>query len=330
MSVGILVCLLVAVAKAQKPGEQLASSKSPPVAAVVNGEPVYVSALEAQYNEIARQRAHNSQVSDRTKAELLDHAIKRELIIQALKRDETLVTPEDLDRQRDEATAQIKKEHGVTLEEFAKKNGITMEFVRDQMFWQLAWNRYLDRHLADALEGYFEKHRKDLDGTEVRVSHILLRPQRYNETNEQITARANTIRANIESKKMTFEEAAAKYSVGPSREKGGDLGFIPRNGVMVSDFANAAFEMEKGEISEPVTTAFGTHLISVTDVKPGTRQWTEVIPQIKTVAAVDLFDDLARMEIRNAIIEYTGKVPYFKQDTDELVVPAGAKPAATK
>jgi parvulin-like peptidyl-prolyl isomerase len=330
MRVGFVVCLLVAVGRAQEPAGESASSAASPVAAVVNGEPIYVAALEAQFSELARQRGHVSKVSDQAKAELLEHAVKRQLIIQALKRDETLVTPEDLERQRNEAAAQIKKEHNITLEEFVKQNGITMESVRSQMFWQLAWNRYLDRHLADALEGYFEKHRKKLDGTEVRVSHILLRLQRYNETNEQIMARAKEIRAMVESQKMTWEEAAKKYSAGPSRDKGGDLGFIPPNGVMVSDFAEAAFELEKGEISDPVTTAFGTHLIRVTDVKPGSRQWTEVIPQIRTVAAVDLFEDLARIEMRNAVIEYTGKVPYFKQDTEELIVPAGENRAATK
>jgi parvulin-like peptidyl-prolyl isomerase len=330
ISVGLVLCLHVAVGGAQTPDGQPASSQSPPVAAVVNGEPVYVRSLEAKYSEIARQRGHSSQISDETKAKILEHAVKRQLVIQALERDKTLVKPEELDRKRDEVAAQIKKERGVTLEEYAQKYGLAMESMRSEMYWQLAWNRYLDRHLADALEGYFEKHKKELDGTEVRASHILLRPERYNETDEQIVARAKKIRADIESGKITFEEAAAKYSAGPSRDKGGDLGFIPRYGVMLSDFASAAFELKNGEISQPVTTPFGTHLIRVTDVKPGSRQWTEVIPQIKTVAAVDLFDELAAVELMKAKIEYTGNVPYFNPDTKELVVPAGAEQAATK
>ena len=68
---------------------------------------------------------------------------------------------------------------------------------------------------------------------------------------------------------MTFADAAEKYSAGPSRAKGGDLGFIPRHGIMVEPFARAAFVLAKGEISPPMATVFGIHLITVTDVKPG-------------------------------------------------------------
>ncbi len=330
MSVGFAVCLPAAVGGAQKQGEQPASSQSPPVAAMVNGEPIYLGTLEAKYIEIAKQQGLSSKLSDQTKAELLAHLVKRRLIVQALERDKTLVKPEELDRQQDQAAARIKKEHGVTLEKFAQMNGSTTESLRKELFWKLAWNRYLDRNLADALEEYFDKHKKDLDGTEVRASHILLRPERYNETTAQIVARANRIRQEVESGKITFEEAAVKYSAGPSRHKGGDLGFIPRYGVMLPDFASAAFELEKGEISQPVTTAFGTHLIRVTDIKPGNRQWTEVIPRIKTLASIDLFDEFAEREMKQAKIEYTGKTPYLKQGTEELVVPRAVERAATK
>jgi parvulin-like peptidyl-prolyl isomerase len=330
LSVGFLVCLPAAVVWAQGQVKQPASSPSPPIAAVVNGEPVYVATLEAKYIDLAKRQGPGFKPSDKMKAEMLAGLVKRQLIVQALARDKTLVQPDELDRQIAQTAVQIKKDHGVTLEKYAQLRGLTIESLRKELSWKLVWDRYLDRHLSDALEGYFNKHKQDVDGTEVRASHILLRPERYNETTAQIVARANRIRQEVESGKVTFEEAAAKYSVGPSRDKGGDLGFIPRHGVMVPNFTNAAFELEKGEISEPVTTSFGTHLIRVTEIKPGTRQWTEVIPQIKTLASADLFDELAAQEFRKAKIEYTGETPYFKQDTEELVVPAGVKPADTK
>jgi parvulin-like peptidyl-prolyl isomerase len=90
---------------------------------------------------------------------------------------------------------------------------------------------------------------------------------------------------------------------------------------MLDEFAVAAFALEKGALSEPLTTVFGTHLIRVTDIKTGTRQWTEVIPQIKTLASTEMFSDMALQERKKAKIEFSGLTPYYKPDSKELVVP---------
>ena len=63
---------------------------------------------------------------------------------------------------------------------------------------------------------------------------------------------------------MKFEEAAAQYSSCPSKQAGGDLGQFGR-GQMVPEFEEAVFAMEIGEISEPVKTQFGYHLIKLTE-----------------------------------------------------------------
>lgn len=61
---------------------------------------------------------------------------------------------------------------------------------------------------------------------------------------------------------MSFEEAARKYSKCPSAAQGGSLGSFTR-GRMVPEFEKAAFELQVGEISEPVKTQFGYHLIQL-------------------------------------------------------------------
>jgi peptidyl-prolyl cis-trans isomerase C len=64
-----------------------------------------------------------------------------------------------------------------------------------------------------------------------------------------------------------FGKLAEKYSDDPgSKAKGGDLGFFPRE-RMVPEFSKAAFSLKKGEISAPVKTAFGYHVIKVNDIK---------------------------------------------------------------
>ena len=92
--------------------------------------------------------------------------------------------------------------------------------------------------------------------TTVRASHILV------DTKED----ALKIKSDIESDKITFEDAAAKYSKCPSGQRGGDLGYFGR-GQMVKPFETAAFSLPVNTVSEPVQTQFGYHLIKVTGAR---------------------------------------------------------------
>lgn len=91
--------------------------------------------------------------------------------------------------------------------------------------------------------------------TEVKASHILVKTEQE----------ALNLLAEIKNGK-SFADAAAEYSLCPSGAMGGDLGYFGR-GMMVKPFEDAAFDMEKGEISNPVQTQFGWHLIQLTDKK---------------------------------------------------------------
>ena len=92
--------------------------------------------------------------------------------------------------------------------------------------------------------------------TQVKASHILVATE-----NE-----ANKILKNIRDGKISFEDAAKKFSKCPSGAEGGDLGYFGR-GMMVKEFEDAAFATAAGEISAPVKTPFGWHLIKVVDKK---------------------------------------------------------------
>lgn len=76
------------------------------------------------------------------------------------------------------------------------------------------------------------------------------------------------IKSEIDSKELTFEEAAMKYSTCPSKEEGGNLGAFGR-GMMVPEFEDEAFKLDINVVSEPVKTQFGYHLIKVEDKNEG-------------------------------------------------------------
>jgi peptidyl-prolyl cis-trans isomerase C len=93
----------------------------------------------------------------------------------------------------------------------------------------------------------------NLDVTEVRASHVLVKTRKE----------AVQIKKDIESGKITFEQAAEQYSLCPSGQYGGDLGYFNRK-QMVQQFADTAFDLKVGEISDPVGTKFGWHIIKTT------------------------------------------------------------------
>ena len=88
---------------------------------------------------------------------------------------------------------------------------------------------------------------------EVRASHILVK------TEDEAKKLYDEIKAG-----KSFAEAAEEVSLCPSGQNGGDVGFFSK-GMMVKPFEDACFLMEVGEISQPVQTQFGWHLIQLTD-----------------------------------------------------------------
>jgi peptidyl-prolyl cis-trans isomerase C len=88
---------------------------------------------------------------------------------------------------------------------------------------------------------------------EVRASHLLVPSQQ-----DALACRQEILEG------KSFAEVAQRVSSCPSGAKGGDLGYFTR-GQMVPQFDKAAFELPVGELSEPVQTQFGWHLITVTD-----------------------------------------------------------------
>jgi len=91
--------------------------------------------------------------------------------------------------------------------------------------------------------------------SKVNASHILVKAE----------GEAYLILKDIRDGKSSFEDMAKAKSICPSRKKGGSLGWFGRN-QMVKEFETAAFAMKKGQISSPVKSQFGYHIIRVDDV----------------------------------------------------------------
>jgi peptidyl-prolyl cis-trans isomerase D len=117
-----------------------------------------------------------------------------------------------------------------------------------------------------------------------KVRHILL--SLPSDADESAVAEARNklldVRRQIESG-TSFESMAQAHSEDTgTAENGGDLGFISR-GIMDAAFEAAAFSLGAGEVSEPIRSSFGLHLIQVSEIREGrTRSFEQVKPQLKT------------------------------------------------
>ena len=116
--------------------------------------------------------------------------------------------------------------------------------------------------LREQVVGEVEVNEADLSEkrAEIRASHILISPEREG-AEDLVEELEDRLQAGED-----FSQLAEEYSDCPSADDGGDLGFFTR-GQMVAPFEEAAFSLEEGEISEPVETEFGLHLIRLEERK---------------------------------------------------------------
>lgn len=127
----------------------------------------------------------------------------------------------------------------------------------------------------EEIKEYYEEHSEHFKKAETRVaSHILIESEE----------KADEIYKEIQDG-LDFEEAARKYSTCPSKDKGGNLGEFGK-GQMIPEFENHAFAMNEGEISKPVKSQFGFHIIRLEEKnEEGTRSFDETKEEISQVVA---------------------------------------------
>ncbi len=154
-----------------------------------------------------------------------------------------------------------------------------------------------DANVTEAeIEAWYEAHQQDYHKKEQRKArHILIKvPQDASEQEvEAKKKKIEEIRARIE-KGADFAEVAKEVSEDPgSGKNGGELGFFTKN-AMVKPFADVAFSMKKGELSQPVRTRFGWHIILLEDIKP---EHTQPLDEVREEIRKRLATQKARKEV---------------------------------
>ncbi len=139
------------------------------------------------------------------------------------------------------------------------------------------------------IEEFYQLHQDDYrEPKKVRARHILFRIAEKAKTAEiqEILDRAKKVLA-LARKGDNFAELARKYSEDSTAAKGGDLGYF-KSGDMVKPFADSAFSLKKGEISDLVRTRYGIHIIKVEDIK---EESSQPLAQVKGVVTKSLKEE---------------------------------------
>jgi len=125
--------------------------------------------------------------------------------------------------------------------------------------------------------------------TQTRVRHILLRSS-ARLTAAQAQARLGTYRARVASGEARFEDLARQFSEDGSASAGGDLGWA-QPGMMVPEFEQAMNTLGPGELSQPVTSRFGVHLIQVLERRQADVDPRQVREQARNVLREQRFEE---------------------------------------
>jgi peptidyl-prolyl cis-trans isomerase D len=121
----------------------------------------------------------------------------------------------------------------------------------------------------DDIRDYYESNLDEFDIPKtVEARHILIKADQNVKAEQDESARKKAEEIfKLAKEGQDFAELARKYSEGPTKAKGGYLGTFRRE-EMVKPFSDRAFSMNAGDISEPVRTNFGWHIIKVEKVNP--------------------------------------------------------------
>ncbi len=220
---------------------------------------------------------------------LIDNTIVDQYLLQLKIQVDGKEVDEHVEKIKKEALEIEKKPFDVILKELM----VTEDELRTELTSALRWDKFVLQQGTDkVLQDFFKTNIDMFNGSKMQARHILipvtdgkkeaaqvklavLKKQIEDEVALSVDKLPKTTDAITREKERAkamekaFADAAVKNSTCPSAKDGGDLGLFPRAGAMVEPFARAAFALKPFQISEPVSTEFGYHLILAVDFKTG-------------------------------------------------------------
>ncbi len=252
--------------------EGIVTKKDPnEVIATVNGEDILRLELDRILDKVkgkvSKSRLHN------VERRILDDLITQLLLKQFIKKEGIHVELSRIEDEIGKFRENLKKNPDTkdkTLETILEEQGGSVEELRVALDISFSIDAYLDRTVPEeGIKEYFTNNTGNFNGETVTASHILIDTRNIKEEEELDEAKKKVEKIKEElDQGADFAKLAEENSDCPSARTGGQLGTFGRS-EMVKEFTDIAFAMDINNISEPVKTQFGYHIIKVTDKQEG-------------------------------------------------------------
>lgn len=244
--------------------------------ALVNGVAITQKSFQQEILAVQAQCKQNgspmdTDAFDQIKKEILNELIDTELLYQAGQKKGLQVAAATVEKEFLKVRQQFPSE--VAFTRGLEKMGMSLTEMKEKLAKSLTIETFITQHITqdisvtEAETRHYYDSRPELFESPlyIRASHILITVPSEAAQPEKEAAKKKLTRIENKLKKgEDFAELAKKYSDGPSKANGGDIGFFER-GEMVKPFEDAAFALSKGQTSGIVQTQFGFHLIKTTD-----------------------------------------------------------------
>ncbi len=265
------------------------------ILATVDGEPVTMYQLK----KFGRDSIRGRQLSASTgEAGLLDALITDKLIQKEVSDKGVVVRDEDIDRY----IGAIKERNNLDDEKLKTAlagQGLTMEAYRVQIREEIERDQLVNREIRgkvsvspEEVQRYYEAHLSEYSTPEkVQVAHIVFRLEENAPPDKvaAVTAKADEVYGRIK-KGADFAEMAKQYSEDGSAQNGGDLGWF-KKGELLDSIEKAAQGMKVGEVSAPVRSNVGLHIIKL-EAREGAAHQN-----------LDTLSDQIKQQLYNAALE---------------------------
>ncbi|MFA5553617.1 MAG: peptidylprolyl isomerase [Phycisphaerae bacterium] len=270
--------------------------------------------------EDAKKRLHDQGV---------EASIFNQLIDADMKKHNVVVSDEEID----EFIEKMSEQQNMTVDDLK-----TMIEAAGQDYSQWKKNMHFDKRIAinklveirgigtvevddsAALEYYNNNQQQFHVPEQVRARHILIKPDTSDPNTDPDAADAKALEQAQQILQQIkdgadFAEMAEQYSACPSAAQGGDLGYGEKRS-WVGPFADAAFALEPGQVSDVVQTRFGYHIIESIDHKPETQRTFDEVKE-------NLIDMLKAQKEQELMIKYLDVI----KGEANIVYPPGKEPA---
>ncbi len=286
------------------------------IVAIVDEEAILQSDLEREVELFKLEKEYAGEavpeVTAEVMREMLERLIESKLIIAAAKQADMAVDEDSIRESVEEKVQQFVDHFGSmdALERELLRSGMTLEDyrarmatqLRDQQFMRLVVGKFI-RPKVEVLENevrdYYLAHLEEMpaEPDSLTISDILIPVQPSAEVRQAVQATVVAVNAGLE-QGVAFADLAKLHSQGPNAARGGAIGTVSPGDLFDENLDRVAFALKPGQVSEPVITSRGVHLMKLMALgENGKRTISQIFIPI-TVSQEDM--DRARAEVEKA------------------------------